>query len=146
MPQPVTDSDVLTRSLTGARVADSPSVRVAARARIATTAGKRPPAVKAVWVGVGRAAAGWWVWTARPVSLRVLWRLSAVTPARVPLRSGPLTWVWRVSNSTDRLVMFALVLAAPTVLTGPLRWLAARPSRRFAFYLLGGVVAAVVLL
>jgi hypothetical protein len=146
MTQPATHSDVLSPSLTPPLGPDSPSVRVAARARVTTTQRNPARGKRRVWTAVRTAAAGWWVWTSRPASLRTMWRLSAVTWARVPLRSGPLLLVWRVSNWTDRLAMFALVLLAPTCLTGPLRWLSTRPTRRFAFYLLGAITAAVVLL
>ena len=40
-----------------------------------------------------------------------------------------------MSNHTDRILLFALLMAAPTILTGPLRYFAARPTRRWAFYL-----------
>lgn len=89
-----------------------------------------------------RGLSRWWAWSSRPTSLRAAWRLSAVNKTRIPLGSTPVGWLWRLSNITDRLVMFALVMIAPTVLTGPLRWLAARPTRRWAFYLIvAGFVA-----
>lgn len=92
---------------------------------------------------VRRGAARWWAWTARPTSLRAAWHLSAVNRTRIPLGATPLGLLWRLSNLTDRLVMFVLALIAPTVLTGPLRWLAARPTRRWAFYLVVAAFATV---
>jgi hypothetical protein len=70
-----------------------------------------------------------------------MWTQSRVDAARVPLRSRPLRLLWWLSNATDRMVMFAVVLAAPTALTGPLRWIAARPTRRYGFYLLLAALA-----
>jgi hypothetical protein len=85
---------------------------------------------------VRRGLSRWWAWTERPLSLRGTWRASAVNTARVPLGDGGLALLWKISNATDRLIMFALVLVAPTVLTGPLRWITARPTRRYGFYLI----------
>ena len=83
-----------------------------------------------------RTMARWWVFTARPMSLRAAWRLSGVVDTkRIPDGSPLLGAVWWWSNRTDRLLLFALAIAAPTVLTGPLLWCAARPSRRFGLYL-----------
>jgi hypothetical protein len=77
------------------------------------------------------------------MSLRVAWRLSGVIDtARVP--GGSRFWgaVWWWSNRTDRVVLFVVVVLAPTVLTGPLLWCAARPSRRWGLYVvLAGLVA-----
>jgi hypothetical protein len=137
-----THRNVLSLPTATVPASDSPPPRVAARARVAATQRKQPHRTQTGNTprrGLGRALARWWVWTARPVSLRAMWRLSGLNRARVPLGSGPLTALWRLSNGTDRLIMFVLALAAPTVLTGPLRWLATRPTRRFAFYLLTAV-------
>ena len=77
----------------------------------------------------------WWVYTARPMSLRVAWRLSgAVDTTRVPGCSPAAAAVWWWANRTERLLLFAVVILAPTVLTGPLLWCAARPSRRLGLY------------
>lgn len=126
---------------------DSPAVSPRARARVPVTqrAGNIVVAATGIWSSAVRAGARWWAWTARPMSLRASWRASAVDPRRVPLRHAWLLRAWRVSNATDRIVMFALVLAAPTVFTGPLRWLAARPTRRFGFYLVVTAFAVYVL-
>ena len=68
-----------------------------------------------------RLLARWWVFTARPMSLRAAWRLSgAVDARRVPAGSPIATALWWWSNRTDRLLLFALAILAPTVLTGPL--------------------------
>lgn len=129
---------------------DSPAVSTPARASVAVTPrdGKirvRRPAgrVAQAWAAIVRGARRWWAWTGRPMSLAALWRTSAVDEGRIPLRSEGLGWVWRTSNWTDRLFMFALVLVAPTFLTGPLRWLAARPTRRLGFYVLVAIGATV---
>lgn len=99
----------------------------------------RPP----LGLTLRRGLAHWWGWTSRPTSLRAAWRASAVNRDRIPLGSTPFGLIWRLSNWTDRLLFFALVMIAPTALTGPLRWLAARPTRRWAFYLLAaGFVAS----
>jgi hypothetical protein len=89
------------------------------------------------WVDITRSAAGsWWLLTTRPLSMRAAWKASRlVDPHRVPLRSRPLQLAWRWSNRTDRILLFALALLAPSCLMGPLLWVAARPSRRLGFWL-----------
>ncbi len=124
----------------GYRPAFNAAVRAPARARIPVT--ESTGKIRRVGVAARVAGRRWWVWTARPLSLRAAWRLSTTDMRRVPLRHVGLARVWQVSNATDRVLMFVLILAAPTALTGPLRWVAARPTRRVGFYLL--VAAAVV--
>ncbi len=109
---------------------DSPAVSARARARITTT--ERVGKVRAK---VRSGAAGWWAWTARPLSLKATWEASRIDPARIPNKSKPLTVLWRVSNATDRFLMFAVIFLAPTAATGGLRWIACRPTRRWGFYL-----------
>ncbi|MGI5236470.1 hypothetical protein [Dactylosporangium sp. CA-139066] len=93
---------------------------------------------------IGRAVRGWWAWTARPASLASMWRLSGVDADRAPERFPWLITAWRWSNRTDRLIMFMLVLVAPTGAQGPLRWMLQRPTRRWGFYLVALVLAAVM--
>lgn len=127
---------------------DSPPVRARARASVEVT--KRDRKISdglvakagAVRADVVRGARRWWVWTGRPASLATSWRLSAVDEARIPLKWTPFNIAWQISNWTDRLFMFALILAAPTVFQGPLRWIATRPTRRLGFYLLALAAAA----
>ena len=109
---------------------DSPAARAGTRARVPVTA--RVGQIRASLVLAGRR---WWAFTARPSSLRAAWALSAVDPKRIPGNAGPLRILWQVSNWTDRLVVFSLIMLAPTGVTGPLRWIAARPTRRFGFYI-----------
>jgi hypothetical protein len=140
----VTQREVPAR-VNGARpMVDSPAVSAPARARIPVTqsVGK----ISGVGSSIKLAARRWWGFTARPSSLRAAWRLSVVDAKRIPGRSGPLGTAWRVSNATDRLLMFALILAAPTAFTGPLRWIAARPTRRLGFYLVAAALAVTYLL
>jgi hypothetical protein len=132
MTRPVTRSDVLNRATKPPQQGDSPSARAPARrapARARVTATDRKRKMRTL-------AASWWVWTDRPPSLRATWRLSKVDPVRVPAKSGPLTLLWRISNVTDRPILFALTILAPSFLAGPLRWLTARPTRRFGLYFL----------
>lgn len=147
MPTTVTEREIRSR-VNGHR----PSIPNAA---VSTRAGARVPATKShskpVIVSArrrvrqaGATARRWWLWTSRPVSLRVMWRLSAVDPKRIPHQNATLAALWRISNSTDRLVMLALALACPTFLTGPLRWIAIRPTRRAGFYLLTAVLIAYI--
>ncbi len=126
---------------------DSPAVSTPARARIPVTPryDKIGGGVVRVGVALRRGARRWWLWTARPASLRTAWKLSAIDDRRIPLRAGWLRVAWLLSNGTDRLFMFALVLAAPTFLQGPLRWLASRPTRRLGFYVLAAAWVAFVL-
>jgi hypothetical protein len=147
MTATVTQRETLPNVGGGVGTPDSPSARAPARARLPVTFGDgKGPAV--VWRAAKVAARRWWLWTSRPLSLAAMWRLSAVDPVRMPgAGRGLLLAVWRLSNVTDRLVMFAVTLAAPTGLQGPLRWLLARPTRRWGFYLLcGGTVAVLAVL
>ena len=90
--------------------------------------------------------ARWWVFTARPMSLRAAWRLSgAVDAKRVPTGSPLVVALWWWSNRTDRLLLFTLAILAPTLLTGPLLWCAARPARRVGLYLVLAGLAALFL-
>jgi hypothetical protein len=115
---------------------DSPAVSTRARARIPVT----------VRIGnlvgeVRLAGRRWWAWTARPLSLRAMWALSAIDEKRIPGKSTGLRLLWKVSNYSDRLAMFGLVAVAPTFLAGPLRWLVVRPTRRWGFYIVTTVLA-----
>lgn len=123
-------------------VLDSPPVSTRARARIPVTlsVGKIRP--ESLLTAVRRALRRWWLWTARPLSLAAMWRTSAVDVRRIPGRSEGLRLAWLISNHTDRYLMFALTLAAPTFLQGPLRYLTARPVRRWLFYLVFAAFAA----
>lgn len=128
---------------------DSPPAPARAGARVtATKRNRKSVAVRltGLLVVARVGARRWWAFTARPSSLRAAWRLSAVDVKRIPGRNGVLRIVWQVSNWTDRLALFALILAAPTVLTGPLRWLAARPTRRWGFYIVTVALAATYIL
>lgn len=131
---------------------DSPPVRARARASLDVThrddkiSGGLVRKVRSVLVAAALGARRWWVWTGRPASLATSWRLSGVDDTRIPLKVGALNIAWQVSNWTDRLFMFALVLAAPTFLTGPLRWIATRPTRRLGFYLLAAATAVAYVL
>lgn len=121
---------------------DSPAVPARAGARVPITQriGKILAAVK---IGFVR----WWGWTSRPLSLRNTWARSAVDITRIPNKSGTLRALWHISNWTDRLIMFALIMLAPTAATGALRWLALRPTRRIGLYLtLAALTAAHLLL
>jgi hypothetical protein len=135
----VTDREVPARTNGAVPKLDSPAVRAPARARIPVTQGGDKISRQAGSITV--AARRWWAFTARPASLRALWRLSAVDPRRVPGRNSGLTLAWHISNWSDRLLMFALIAAAPTFLTGPLRWCATRPTRRWALYIVTAALA-----
>jgi hypothetical protein len=107
---------------------DSPAVSARARARLTDTEsnGNRE---------VGASPRNWWAWTTRPASLRDTWANSAVDKTRIPAANPVLHGAWQVSNWTDRLIMFALIVLLPAALTGPLRWCATRPTRRYGLYL-----------
>jgi hypothetical protein len=90
------------------------------------------------------ALAGWWVWTARPLSLRAAWRLSGADPRRLPPHAPWwLVELWRLSNLLDRRAWFVLMMLAPSGLQGPLRWLAVRPTRRLGTYIVVAALSAV---
>lgn len=140
MTTTTTEREILSPRNGRAPKLDSPAVSTRARARIGLTerVGKLLAAVR---LGCCR----WWAWTARPLSLRATWALSAIDAKRIPGKAGALRVLWKLSNATDRLLMLGLVLAAPTFLTGPLRWLAVRPTRRWGFYLVSAAMAAIYL-
>lgn len=112
---------------------DSPGVSTPARARVAVTDGDRNG--KTTRTSFGSRLASGWVWTTCPASYSDAWKASAVDRKRIPNGFGPLLVLWQISNWTDRLIMFALIQIAPAFLTGALRWVAQRPSRRIGFYL-----------
>ena len=113
---------------------DSPAVPERARARIRVT--DSDVKVEKVRTGTLRQTlSGWWVWTSAPASFGGTWAASKVDCSRIPAKNTVLYVLWQVSNWTDRLVMFSLILTLPTGLTGPLRWCAARPARRYSLYL-----------
>jgi hypothetical protein len=119
---------------------DSPAVPARARARIAITNSEVKKRSR-----ISSAVVSWWGWTARPLSLRATWALSAVDRKRIPHDSGILRVLWQISNWTDRLIMFVLIVVCPTVCSGPLRWIAQRPTRRAGLYLtLLALVATII--
>ncbi|MER7166744.1 hypothetical protein ABT336_11870 [Micromonospora sp. NPDC000207] len=120
---------------------NSPPAPARAGARIPVTF-----SIGKVWADIRAGCCSWWALTARPLSYKALWRLSAVDTRRIPANLGWLRAAWHVSNWTDRLAIFALIAVAPTFLTGPLRWLAARPTRRWAFYLVLAVLTTTLAL
>jgi hypothetical protein len=132
-----TQREIVSEKERGPQKGDSPAVSTRARARIPATDGDRNTKTP----GVSREhrlrawAAAWWVWTSKPPSLRQLWIMSRVDPRRVPGDIPLLRILWHLSNWTDRLLLFVLVLIAPTWLAGPVRWLAPRPFRRYGLYL-----------
>ncbi|QKW17385.1 hypothetical protein HUT12_23340 [Verrucosispora sp. NA02020] len=121
---------------------DSPPVSARARARVPVTlsVGKIRPGFIAASIRKGFRR--WWLWTDRPLSLAAMWRTTAVDVRRIPARSEGLRLAWLISNHTDRYLMVALLLVAPTFLQGPLRYLTARPVRRWLFYLVFAAFAA----
>ncbi len=136
----VTDREIPARTNGAVPKLDSPAVRAPARARIPVT--QSADKIPGVTGSITLAARRWWAFTARPASIRALWRLSAVELKRVPGKNAGLALAWRISNWTDRLAMFAFIAVAPTALTGPLRWCAVRPTRRIALYLVTAALAA----
>lgn len=126
----VTDSETRNLDTPPGATGDSPAAPARAGARLPVTQRARQ-----LWAGTRAAGRNWWAWTAQPASLADTWTASKVDPRRVPGNAGTLSVLWRISNATDRLIMFALILAAPTALTGPLRWAATRPTRRWGLYI-----------
>jgi hypothetical protein len=143
MTATVTEREIRSPHNGVAPAVDSPAVSTRTRARIPATQSNGQ--IRRTLSALRLAASRWWAWTARPLSLRASWRLSAIDPKRVPAKSGALHLLWRISNCTDRFAMFLLVLLAPTALTGPLRWLAGRPTRRAGFYLVTAFAVVVLL-
>lgn len=113
---------------------NSPGVSARARARVPVTDGES----KKKSVRSFRPAAlveKWWVWTAQPATIADTWAASAIDRRRISANNSVLYALWRLSNATDRLIMFALIVTLPSLLTGLLRWCATRPTRRYSLYL-----------
>lgn len=138
----VTDSEIRSSQPDPRGEGENPAARVRTRASIPVTL--RIGKISDVRSAIKLAARRWWLWTARPASLATTWRLSAVDPKRVPGNSRLLRLLWTGSNRSDRLAVFALLLLCPTVLTGPLRWIVQRPTRRVGLYLVLAVYAAIL--
>jgi hypothetical protein len=120
---------------------DSPPAHTRVRARVPGSAAGGNP----LSASLRAALAGWWAWTEQPASLRDTWKASALDAARIPGKRGWLRVVWLISNCTDRLAWFALLTVVPPALQGPARWIAARPTRRWALYLIAAGLAVAVL-
>lgn len=141
--QATTDSEIRSQ-IPGCRPrGDSPAVHARARARITDTKREVKPKSTKTW-NVSASLSDWASWTAKPASFQDTWAASAVDRDRIPAASTGLLWAWRISNWTDRLVMFGLICTLPTALTGPLRWCAARPTRRYGLYLVVAAFTAAV--
>ncbi|GGM27432.1 hypothetical protein GCM10011608_10240 [Micromonospora sonchi] len=142
MTATVTPSEIRSPRNGRVPVLDSPPAPARAGARIPVTlsVGKIRPAL--LVANVRRGFRRWWLWTDRPLSLAATWRTTAVDVRRVPARSEGLRLAWLISNHTDRYLMLLLLLVAPTFLQGPLRYLTARPVRRWLFYLAFAAFAA----
>lgn len=145
--RPVTHGSLLLPPQTRGTGPEDPPARARARARVEDTLSDGKSGTRRGLIPAVRAAvAAWWAWTATPATLADTWTASAVAKPRVPGKSGLLTFLWKISNGTDRLLMFGLILIAPTGLTGPLRWAATRPTRRYGTYALTGVLLLLVTL
>ena len=144
MQEPFGGTDVLTRSVQTDPALDSPPPGTRVHVRETAPTGRsvrtRRPRMKA-----REGLRSWWGWTSRPASLRAMWRQSRLDTGRIPARHRGLRWLWLLSNGTDRLVMAAVVLVVPTFLSGPARWLMARPTRRWALYVCGAAAALIAL-
>jgi hypothetical protein len=92
------------------------------------------------WAGrtarrIRRAVTDWWAYTQQPASLAQTWKDSGeIAMNRVPRRLQGLYWLWKASNWADRPALFLVLLLAPTVAQGPLRWCVKRPTRRWGLY------------
>jgi hypothetical protein len=140
MTATTTEREILSKTNGRVPDLDSPAARARARASIPVTDSEIK---KADWVA--SLLDSWWVWTAQPTSFQAVWRMSAVDRTRIPNNSTVLRLLWRVSNWTDRLVMFALILTLPTAFTGGLRLIAQRPMRRVGLYLTLAALAGLYL-
>ena len=138
---PTTQRENLSRHNGTVPKVDSPAVSARARARIATTQRDSNRERQ-----TGRRLAAWWAWTAQPASLNALWQASSVDPKRIPAANLALRWACHASNWTDRLLMFAIIALLPTFATGPLRWCAERPTRRYGLYLTLAALTAAYLI
>lgn len=126
----VTHSEIISGKVDQVPRVDRSPASARAGARLPVTDSARKLAAQAA-VGARR----WWGWTSRPPSIRATWYLSRIDEKKIPNGSTPLKTIWLVSNATDRLVMFTLVMLAPSALAGPMRWITQTPTRRIGFYL-----------
>lgn len=123
---------------------NSPGASTGARANIPVTDGDGNS--KTTRLSFGSWLGRQWAWTARPDSYAGTWAASRVDPRRIPGNARPLRLAWLLSNLADRPLMFALILISPTGLTGPLRWIAQRPARRWGLYLTLAALGAALLI
>lgn len=123
---------------------DSPGMSTPARARIPSTQsdrnGKSPAPRRGSWLSRQD------FWTIRPASLETAWNSSRVDTRRIPNDSDVLRRLWKLSNATDRLLMFALIQLAPGFLQGPLRHFVQRPTRRWSLYLVLTALAVTLII
>jgi hypothetical protein len=118
--------------------------------RISTTSTElvlvRPPTrAERLRAATADAAVTWIGVTRRPVTIREAWRRSgSLDKDRIPAGSNLLAFFWTISNVTDRLFLFALVVICPTGLLGPLLYVAERPMRRVGFLLVWWLVTVFV--
>jgi hypothetical protein len=98
---------------------------------------------------VGRWWRTWWVWVDQPPSLQQTWGATNIDASRIPNDPNPptveaadagkrrgtkLRRAWRLLNSLDRPLWWALLVVCPAGLQGPARWILQRPTRRLAAY------------
>lgn len=106
---------------------------------------KKPGKVKKAVATGKAAAANSKLIAGQPLSLREAWhRSGTVDYHRVPADSELLAKLWWFSNHSDRIALFGLYFIAPAGLAGAVLYLAERPTRRWAMYLVVTLVGLLV--
>jgi hypothetical protein len=82
----------------------------------------------------------WWLYTARPPSLKAWTRTQRVTVGRVPGDSGLLRRLWVLDNWTLGLLVRVIAIALQLIAAG-LAWLALHPARRWFALLIVAILA-----
>lgn len=130
-----TDRDVLPVEPPPGSETDSPPARARARTSIGITERVRKILNKirsaSTWFTT------WWGWIYQPPTLRATWDESGrIVARRIPPwanRRRLLFW-WKVSNKTERLLLFVLIAITPLCLQAVIRPAAERPTRRIGLY------------
>lgn len=134
-PAPAVDDDVVDLALEDApATADDQDAGPGIRSKVVDKA-----------TAVGAAFGNWWGFIARPISVAEGWHRSGdLIAANVPANSEIVAWLWWASNQADRIILFLLLMVAPTFLNGPILWCASHAARRWGVYLVVFVLTVVV--
>lgn len=93
-------------------------------------------AIKDKVTAAQKRAGSWKGFVANPMSVQEAWELSwIIDKRRIPDDSNWMYWWWWLSNRSDRVLLFGLLMILPTALNKPVLLMATRPTRRWGMYL-----------